>query len=73
VKESKFIRSFNIEQLTDDYIQWLRTYGEGRNFNGLRFGQSLFSKYCNPSETFPELFYAEGVKKAYDIAYMELM
>jgi len=39
----------------------------------LRFGQSLFSKYCNPSETFPELFYAEGVKKAYDIAYMELM
>lgn len=56
-----------VEELNQEYAQFA-----GNRSNGLRFGQYIWNKYGINGASFPELFYAERKKEAYDIAFNEL-
>lgn len=62
-----------MEELTDDYINWLGFHGHGTDDSGIRFGQWVCNHHLKPGESFPNLYYTDDAKKAYDIAYMELI
>lgn len=68
----RFWSDFDHAVLHAEYLEWTRSHGMGRNSHDQRFGQSLCNRYLKEGQTFPELFYEENVKKAFDLAANEI-
>ena len=61
-----FSHTFDSTVLTDEYVNWLRTYGNGRNADDLRFGQYLINEYGTGAPC-PAVFYEESASKVYSM------
>lgn len=54
-----FTSELDTSILVDEYVHWIRTYGNGRNEDDLRFGQYLINKY-GTGKSCPAVFYEES-------------
>lgn len=61
---------FNATVLTDEYVNWIRTWGNGRNGDDLRFGQYLINEYGNGTSC-PAVFYEESAHKVFSKVALE--
>jgi hypothetical protein len=68
-----FTDELNLETLTNEYVEWTRLYGIGRNFNDLRFGQYLVAKYHKMGMSCPHIFYMESARSVYCALAMDYL
>lgn len=73
-----------MNQLNDEYINWTRQFGIGRNENDLRFGQFIVNKYTQfPPYTsgldltadnarVGRIFYTEDIAEAYELSVEDI-
>ena len=59
-----------LERLNMEYLSWAVEFGEGRNKDGIRFGQYIHNKYDVPARI--DAFYIEKTTKAYDTILEDL-
>lgn len=58
-------------RLNGEYLNWSLKTGDGRNEDGLRFGQYLSTKYNNMQE-FTDVFYIESCETVYSTLLKDL-
>lgn len=61
----------NKNRLKSEYSIWTVSYGNGRNSDGLRFGQYLWSRYNN-MYLFTDVFYYDSCESVYSILFREI-
>lgn len=61
----------NYTRLNGEYLSWSLANGEGRNSEGLRFGQYLNNKYNNMNQ-FTDVFYVESCEVVYSTLLKDL-
>lgn len=69
---SRFKVGFDADELSRFFRDWIKRNGDGRDSEGMRFGQLLCNYYLVSGATFPELFNEESAYEAYVKAYNEL-